>query len=50
MIEQISLERMDELFGAADFSNIEDVGVAAKQARKMEDHEDTTEDTHMSKV
>jgi hypothetical protein len=28
---------MDEVFGAADFSNVEDVGVAAKRARKMDD-------------
>ena len=32
---QISLERMDELFGVADFSNIEDMGIAAKQAEKI---------------
>lgn len=29
----ISLERMDEIFGGADFSRVEDVGVAAKQAK-----------------
>jgi hypothetical protein len=29
----ISLERMDELFGVADFKDVEDVGVAAQQAQ-----------------
>lgn len=29
---QISLERMDEVFGTADFSKVEDVGLAAKRA------------------
>lgn len=27
---------MDELFGANDMSNVEDIGVAAKQARKLD--------------
>lgn len=30
---QISLERMDELFGVTDFSGIKDVGVAAESAK-----------------
>lgn len=46
---KISLERMDELFGVADFSNIEDVGVAAKQARNKEDALEV-EHVHASKV
>lgn len=35
----ISLERMDELFGVANFGDIEDVGVAAQHgvAEKTED-------------
>lgn len=48
----LSLERMDELFGAADYSNIEDVGIAAKHAKEKEnvdDHEDV-HDTHVTKV
>ena len=30
----LSLERMDELFGAADFKDVEDVGAAAIHARE----------------
>ncbi|MCJ1289880.1 hypothetical protein MMC34_001413 [Xylographa carneopallida] len=30
----VSLERMDELFGVADFKNIEDVGIAAQHAEQ----------------
>lgn len=41
---------MDELFGVADFSNVEDVGIAAKQAKKIEDHENTAEDSLVFKV
>ena len=43
---------MDELFGAADYSNVEDVGIAAKHAREKEDvdeHEDV-QDTVVTKV
>lgn len=50
MRPQISLERMDEVFGVADFSNVEDVGVAAKQARKLDDGPDQVEDVNVSKV
>ena len=32
----ISLERMDELFGVADFSNVEDVGLAAQHAKQAD--------------
>ncbi|MCJ1417439.1 hypothetical protein MMC32_003783 [Xylographa parallela] len=35
----VSLERMDELFGVADFKNIEDVGVAAQHAEQEKAHE-----------
>jgi sugar porter (SP) family MFS transporter len=42
----LSLERMDELFGTADFSKVEDVGVAAQHAR-VEDPE-RREDIHLS--
>lgn len=35
-VPQISLERMDEIFGTADFSRIEDVGIAAKLAAEEE--------------
>lgn len=31
---------MDEIFGTADFSHVEDVGIAAKQAEKLDDRED----------
>jgi sugar porter (SP) family MFS transporter len=34
----LSLERMDELFGTADFSKVEDVGIAAQHARDDEKH------------
>ncbi|KAI1625636.1 MFS transporter [Exophiala viscosa] len=37
LILPISLERMDELFGVVDMSNIEDVGIAAQQDRKAEE-------------
>lgn len=37
---------MDEVFGAADFSNVEDVGVAAKRARKMDDDDDGDQAEH----
>ncbi|KAK6715703.1 hypothetical protein SNK04_006659 [Fusarium graminearum] len=33
----ISLERMDEVFGIADFSKVEDVGVAASRAKRIDD-------------
>ncbi|CAK7201755.1 hypothetical protein SEUCBS139899_004469 [Sporothrix eucalyptigena] len=40
----ISLERMDELFGTADFSNIEDVGRAGQKGADIEaNHFETTE-------
>ncbi|KAM0197373.1 hypothetical protein ACHAPI_005241 [Fusarium lateritium] len=35
----ISLERMDEVFGTADFSNIEDVGIAARRAKRIDDED-----------
>ncbi|KAL1983817.1 hypothetical protein VTN96DRAFT_9903 [Rasamsonia emersonii] len=35
----ISLERMDELFGVADFSGVDDVGLAAKHAKEGTDIE-----------
>ncbi|KAK4938207.1 hypothetical protein LTR10_021280 [Elasticomyces elasticus] len=44
----ISLERMDELFGVVDMSNIEDVGVAAQQDKKAESLE--MEDVRTTKV
>ncbi len=49
---QISLERMDEIFGAADFSHVEDVGLAAKHAKEVKEEEDDhqVEDVHVSKV
>ena len=37
---------MDELFGTADFSKVEDVGTAAQHAR--EDEARDTEDVHIS--
>ena len=46
---QISLERMDEIFGTADLSNIEDVGIAAKHARSKDDSLEV-EHVHASKV
>ncbi|KAF7561117.1 hypothetical protein G7046_g3027 [Stylonectria norvegica] len=46
----ISLERMDEVFGVADFSDIEDVGNAAKRAKELEEEVDQTEDVQASKV
>lgn len=36
---QISLERMDEVFGVADFSNVEDVGIAARGAKRIDDED-----------
>jgi hypothetical protein len=36
---QISLERMDEVFGTADFSNVEDVGIAARRAKRIDDED-----------
>jgi hypothetical protein len=36
---QISLERMDEVFGVADFSNVEDVGIAARRAKRIDDED-----------
>ncbi|KAF4972000.1 hypothetical protein FSARC_1330 [Fusarium sarcochroum] len=44
----ISLERMDEVFGVADFSNVEDVGIAAQHAKKQLDDDDV-EDVRGSK-
>ncbi|KAI7763771.1 hypothetical protein LZL87_011628 [Fusarium oxysporum] len=35
----ISLERMDEVFGVADFSNVEDVGIAARRAKRIDDED-----------
>ncbi|CAM1510822.1 Fc.00g083350.m01.CDS01 [Cosmosporella sp. VM-42] len=46
----ISLERMDEVFGVADFSHVEDVGVAARHAKEVEEDADHAEDAHVSKV
>lgn len=45
---QISLERMDEVFGVADFSNVEDVGQAARHAKDDEDDLYHTEDVRPS--
>ncbi|CAK7239143.1 MAG: hypothetical protein STHCBS139747_000570 [Sporothrix thermara] len=39
----ISLERMDELFGAADFSNMEDIGRASHKGGAEASHYETTE-------
>ena len=36
---------MDEIFGAADYSHVEDVGLAAKHA-KEEEKDATMEDVH----
>lgn len=44
---------MDEIFDVADFSNVDDLGVAArqaKQAKQVEDDVDHAEDVHVSKV
>lgn len=41
---------MDEVFGAADFSNVDDVGVAAKRAKEMDDDGDHAEHEVVSKV
>lgn len=42
---------MDEVFGAADFSNVDDVGVAAKRAKEMDDDDgDHAEHEVVSKV
>ena len=41
----LSLERMDELFGVADFKDVEDVGVAAQHAR-----EEKVENVHIETV
>ena len=41
---------MDEVFDVADFSNIEDLGVAAKHAKKVDEDVEQTEDVHVSKV
>jgi hypothetical protein len=30
---------MDEVFGTADFSNIEDVGIAAQRAKRIDDED-----------
>ncbi len=40
---------MDELFGANDMSNVEDIGMAAKQAEKL-DLEEVEGVNHVSKV
>lgn len=47
---QISLERMDELFGVMDMSNIEDVGIAARQESKVEGTLELHENVQTSKV
>ncbi|KAM5343755.1 hypothetical protein ACJ41O_012292 [Fusarium nematophilum] len=46
----ISLERMDEIFGGADFTNVEDVGIAARHAKRVDDDADQAEDARSSKV
>ncbi|KIW47273.1 uncharacterized protein PV06_02856 [Exophiala oligosperma] len=46
----ISLERMDELFGVMDMSNIEDVGIAARQESKVEGTLELHENVQTSKV
>lgn len=48
VLTQVSLERMDEVFGVADFSKVEDVGVAAKRGET--EASDQVEDVNMSKV
>ncbi|KAF4495039.1 quinate transport [Fusarium agapanthi] len=35
----ISLERMDGVFGVADFSNVEDVGIAARRSKRIDDED-----------
>jgi hypothetical protein len=30
---------MDEVFGVADFSNVEDVGIAARRAKRIDDED-----------
>jgi hypothetical protein len=40
---------MDELFGVADFSHIEDVGVAAEHAKPI-DGDEQVEEIHIPKV
>ncbi|KAL2108122.1 hypothetical protein VUR80DRAFT_4240 [Thermomyces stellatus] len=46
----ISLERMDELFGGAGFSRVEDIGVAAKMEKEVDGDVDDAEDGRESKV
>ncbi|RDL34803.1 Uncharacterized protein BP5553_07931 [Venustampulla echinocandica] len=46
----ISLERMDEIFGAADMSNVEDLGVAAKRAKNVDEQLEEEETVHTSKA
>lgn len=41
---------MDEIFGVADFSHVEDVGIAAKHAKTVDDDVDEVEETRVSKV
>ena len=41
---------MDDLFGGADLSNVEDIGVAAKQAQKLDEDLEDVEAIHASKV
>lgn len=47
---QISLERMDELFGVVDMSNIEDVGIAAQQENKVEETLEMHENVRTAKA
>ncbi|KAH7171365.1 hypothetical protein EDB81DRAFT_710112 [Dactylonectria macrodidyma] len=46
----ISLERMDEIFGVADFSHVEDVGIAARQAQEKNEAAEHEDDARGSKV
>jgi hypothetical protein len=41
---------MDELFGAADFSNVEDIGAASKKAKMLDEDAEEVEAVHASKV
>ena len=47
---QISLERMDEIFGSADFSKVEDIGIAAKVHKEVDEDVDEGEENRASKV
>ncbi|KAI5458839.1 hypothetical protein BGZ63DRAFT_362069 [Mariannaea sp. PMI_226] len=46
----VSLERMNEIFGAADMSDVDDLGTAAKQAEKIGEDLEEVESAHAPKV